>query len=65
LRRLRPQKNSNAVAAKQIAALRPHLLVDDPLPWFLFDAGYGPVQLSQALGDTPAAILVRLRSGRC
>ena len=40
-------------------------LLTDPLPWFLFDAGYDPVQLTQALGDTPAAILVRLRSGRC
>src|SRR5262249_34571729 len=41
-----------------------HLQVEDPLP-FLFDAGYDPVQLTQALGDTTAAILVRLRSGRC
>jgi PAS domain-containing protein len=65
VRRLRPQENSNVVAAEQIAAFLPHLRVADPLPWFLFDAGYDPVQLSQALGDTPAAILVRLRSGRC
>jgi len=65
VRRLRPQENANAVAAEQIAAFLSHLRVDDPLPWFLFDAGYDPVQLTQALGDTPAAILVRLRSGRC
>jgi len=65
VRRLRPQENANAVAAEQIAAFLPHLQADDPLPWFLFDAGYDPVQLTQALGDTPAAMLVRLRSGRC
>jgi Transposase DDE domain len=65
VRRLRPQENANAVAAEQIAAFLPHVPADDPLPWFLFDAGYDPVQLTQALGDTPAAILVRLRSGRC
>ena len=65
MRRLRPQENANVVAAEQIAALVPHLPGADPLPWFLFDAGYDPVQLTQALGDTRAAILVRLRSGRC
>jgi hypothetical protein len=65
VRRLRPQENSNVVAAEQIKAVLPHLPGDDPLPWFLFDAGYDPVQLTQALGDTPAAMLIRLRSGRC
>jgi PAS domain-containing protein len=65
VRRLRPQENANAIAAEQIAAFLPHRQATDPLPWFLFDAGYDPVQLSQALGSTPAAILVRLRSGRC
>jgi hypothetical protein len=65
VRRLRPQENANAAAAEQIAAFLPHLQTTDPLPWFLFDAGYDPVQLTQALGDTPAALLVRLRSGRC
>jgi hypothetical protein len=65
VRRLRPQENANAAAAEQIAAFLPHLQTTESLPWFLFDAGYDPVQLTQALGDTPAAILVRLRSGRC
>jgi hypothetical protein len=65
VRRLRPQENSNVIAAEQIKAVLPHLPGDDPLPWFLFDAGYDPVQLTQALGDTPAAILIRVRSGRC
>jgi hypothetical protein len=65
VRRLRPQENANAAAAEQIAAFLPHLQATDSLPWFLFDAGYDAVQLTQALGDTPAALLVRLRSGRC
>lgn len=65
VRRLRPQENANAIAAGQIAAFLPRLQADDPLPWFLFDAGYDPVQLTQALGGTSAAILVRLRAGRC
>jgi hypothetical protein len=65
VRRLRPQENSNVVAAEQIKAFLPHLPIAAPLPWFLFDAGDDPVQLPQALGDTPAAILVRVRSGRC
>ena len=64
-RRMRPQENSNAVAAEQIATFLPHLPADGSLPWFLFDAGYDPVQLTQALGEARAAILVRLRAGRC
>jgi hypothetical protein len=65
VRRLRPQEHATALAAEQIAAVLPHLPATDPLPWCRCDAGYDPVQLTQALGDTPAAILVRLRSGRC
>src|SRR5260370_23727275 len=37
---------------------------DGLLTCFVFDAGYDPVPLSQALGDAPAAILVRRRAGR-
>jgi hypothetical protein len=65
VRRMRPQDNANAIAAEQIAAFLPHLPAAGPLPWFLFDAGYDPVQLTQALGEARAAILVRLRAGRC
>jgi hypothetical protein len=36
-----------------------------PGPLFVFDAGYDPVQLATGLGDARAAILVRLRKGRC
>jgi hypothetical protein len=62
---LRPQENANVLAAEQIAACLPHLPAEVRLPWFLFDAGYDPVQLTQALGEVRAAILVRLRAGRC
>jgi DDE superfamily endonuclease len=68
MRRVRPQENSNAVAAEQIIAFLAHLPSahpDGPVPWFVFDAGYDPVQLTQALGQTRAAIVVRLRAGRC
>jgi hypothetical protein len=34
-------------------------------PLLVFDAGYDPVQLGQGLAGTGAAILVRLRAGRC
>jgi hypothetical protein len=65
VRRLRPQENSNVVAAEQITAFLADVPSDGLLPWFVFDAGYDPVQLTQALGPTRAAILVRLRAGRC
>jgi hypothetical protein len=65
VRRVRPQENSNVVAAEQITTLLTRLPPDAAPPWFVFDAGYDPVQLTQALGDAHAAILVRLRSGRC
>jgi hypothetical protein len=65
VRRVRPQENGNVAAAEQITAFVPHLPPESPLPWFVFDAGYDPVQLTQALGQARAAILVRLRAGRC
>jgi hypothetical protein len=56
------------VAAEQITAFLPDLppaQQNDALPWLVFDAGDDPVQLAQALGETPVALLVRLRAGRC
>ncbi len=65
-RRLEPHATSNVVAgAEQITALLGRLPADGPLPWLVFDAGYDPVQVTQALGAARAAILVRLRAGRC
>jgi hypothetical protein len=64
-RRVHPLENTNAVAAAQVATLAARLPADDPLPVFVFDAGYHPLQLALELGDARAALLVRLRRGRC
>ena len=63
--RVHPSDNVNAVAGTQITRLLHRLPIDGPVPLFVFDAGYDPVQLQQGLADGRAAILVRLRSGRC
>jgi DDE superfamily endonuclease len=65
VRRVHPLENTNAVAAAQVATLAARLPTDGPIPIFVFDAGYDPLQLALALGETRAAILVRLRRGRC
>jgi hypothetical protein len=67
--RVPPGANANAAAAQQLQRVVAGRPEDGRLPLFVFDAGYDPVQLAQALGlahgRTVAAILVRLRSGRC
>ena len=40
-------------------------LRSEATPLFVFDAGYDSAQLTQALAETPVAILVRLRADRC
>lgn len=65
VRRVHPSANVHTVAAAQIKALAASMRADDPAPLFVFDAGYDPLQLAVELGDTRAAILVRLRRGRC
>jgi len=52
------------VAAEQITTLVQHLPSAELMPLFVFDAGYDPVQLTQAV-PTTSAILVRLRRDRC
>jgi hypothetical protein len=64
-RRLHPHDNHNQVAAAQIRALLDRLPASRQVPLFVFDAGYDPTGLALGLADVPAAILVRLRSGRC
>lgn len=64
VRRVRPGADANAVAAaqiKEVISRRPA----GPIPTFVFDAGYDPIQLALDLGDTRAATLVRLRKDRC
>ncbi len=66
LRRARPGENLNLVAAEQLRSWRrqaPPAAEASP-PICSFDAGYDAVQLSLALADEPACLLVRLRSGR-
>lgn len=63
--RLRPGENTNRIAVEQIRAFRARRADDPRTPLFVFDAGYDPVQLQQGIEGTDAAILVRLRSGRC
>src|SRR5215467_9501501 len=68
VRRIIPGENLNLVAAEQV---RSWLEQAGPLangasvPIFTFDAGYDAVQLSLALENLPACLLVRLRAGRC
>jgi hypothetical protein len=62
-RRLRPGERAEAVALRQISALLPHLPAD-PVPVFVFDAGYDARALTHALADARAAVLVRMRSDR-
>jgi hypothetical protein len=65
VRRVRPGADVNTLAAAQIKDLVARLPADSPTPLFVFDAGYDPVQLALDLGETPAALLVRLRKDRC
>jgi hypothetical protein len=66
VRRVHPAENANEVAAGQVKlwAERPPK-EREGVPLFVFDAGYDPVQLQQGLAGSRAAILVRLRAGRC
>jgi len=69
VQRMHPLENANTIAVAQIQMKR--LVAHVPpgrngaAPRFVFDAGDDPLQLALELGDTPAAILVRLRRGRC
>jgi hypothetical protein len=68
MRRARPGANLNLVAAEQIRSWLQHAPptpAGAALPIFSFDAGYDSVQVSLALADEPACLLVRLRAGRC
>jgi len=64
--RVRPAQDANEVAAEQIEAfLGRSPFEGDLAPVFVFDAGYDPVKVQQALEDGRLCqILVRLRAGR-
>ena len=64
VRRVPPRENAHAVAAAQIRTLlRARPATESPL--FVCDAGYDPERLARELGETPVAVLVRLRRDRC
>ena len=63
--RVHPREDTEAVAVRQIKALLTCLPAQEGVPLFLFDTGYNSVALAEGLKDTPVAILVRLRCGRC
>ncbi len=63
--RVHPAQEVNALAAKQVEGLLGRSPMGDGVPLFVFDAGYDPVKLQQALEGCPCQILVRLRAGRC
>lgn len=65
VRRVHPEENVNGAAVEQVARLVRRLPPGGPVPLFVFDAGYDPVQLQQGLAGARVALLVRLRAGRC
>ena len=68
VRRVPPGGDAHAVAAAQIRGLVARQPADGPVPLCVFDAGYDPETLARELGDLDgerAAVLMRLRSGRC
>jgi hypothetical protein len=67
-RRVPPAGDAHAVAAAQIRDLVARPGAGAPIPLCVFDAGYDPETLARELGDLDgrsAAVLVRLRGGRC
>jgi hypothetical protein len=65
VRRVHPRENAHSVAVEQITTLVAQRPRSAAMPLFVFDAGYDSAHLTQALADTPVAILVRLRADRC
>src|SRR5512132_4301498 len=63
--RLHPTQDADQVAACQIRALMARLPASSQPPLFVFDGGYDSAQLTLDLAEVPAAVLVRLRAGRC
>jgi hypothetical protein len=57
--------DTDQTAAGQARALLGRLPASEAVPLFVFDGGDDSAQLSLDLADAPAAVLVRLRSGRC
>jgi hypothetical protein len=65
VQRVYPGEETNTAATTLIRRLVRRLPVEGPVPTFVFDAGYDPLQLALDLAGTRATILVRLRRDRC
>ena len=65
VRRVRPGDQATELAVEQVRAVVAHLPPAEGPPLFVFDAWYDAAHFALALADTPAALLIRLRSNRC
>ena len=64
VRRLVPGEDLGMATATQIRTLTGRLGPLEPMPLFVFDAGYDPIALTVDLADVPVAVLVRIRGDR-
>jgi hypothetical protein len=62
--RIAPQDNASSATIAQVRRLVELLPDDAQAPLFVFDAGYDPIALTDALADTRAQIVVRIRGDR-
>ena len=65
VRRVRPGEQATWLAVEQVRAVVAQLPPAEGPPLFVFDAWYDAAHVAVALADTPAALLIRLRSNRC
>lgn len=59
-----PRADTGGVTAEQVTALVDRLGDQDPVPLFVFDAGYDPIALTRDLAATRAQLLVQIRVDR-
>jgi hypothetical protein len=62
--RIPPDADTTTATIEQVRRLLGLLPVDGPVPMFVFDAGYDPIALTDALADDRVQVLVRTRSDR-
>jgi hypothetical protein len=65
VQRVYPTEETETAAAALVTRLVRRLPRSGPVPLFVFDAGYDPMQLAFDLAGVRAAVLVRLRKDRC
>ena len=62
--RIPPAGNATNATIAQVRALVERLPTDGDVPVFVFDAGYDPIALTDALAGTRTGIVVRIRDDR-